>query len=207
MPILYNGGGCPVEFRNTVPQVINTPSQGTVNVVDTTATQTLTGKTLTSPTITSPTLSGITLSDIKVLAADATFTSTAALATLTGFSWSVSAGGVYVFDAMIPASMTINGGISLAFKYTTATLTAIQVTGYISTATDNAAAVSVQSTTTTDQTKFIDTKTAAYTYATLKGAIFVNAAGTIALQAAQNTSHSDTTTVKKGTYMSLIRVS
>lgn len=52
MPILREGGGCQVDFRNDRPQVVNTPSQATVNVVDTTATQTLTGKTLTSPTLT-----------------------------------------------------------------------------------------------------------------------------------------------------------
>ena len=56
MPILRDGGGCPVDFRNAVPQVVNTPNQATVNVVDTTATQTLTNKTLTSPTLTTPTI-------------------------------------------------------------------------------------------------------------------------------------------------------
>lgn len=51
MPILREGGGCPVDFRNDRPQVVNTPSQATVNVVDTTATQTLTNKSITSPTL------------------------------------------------------------------------------------------------------------------------------------------------------------
>lgn len=64
MPILREGGGCQVEFRNDQPQVITTPSQATVDVVDATATQTLTGKTLTSPTITNPTISGTTPVDV-----------------------------------------------------------------------------------------------------------------------------------------------
>jgi hypothetical protein len=52
MPILREGGGEPVDFRNDRPQVINTPAQATVNVVDTTAAQTLTNKTFTSPSVT-----------------------------------------------------------------------------------------------------------------------------------------------------------
>lgn len=51
MPILREGGGSPLDFRNDRPQVVNTPAQATVNVVDTTASQTLTNKTLTTPVI------------------------------------------------------------------------------------------------------------------------------------------------------------
>lgn len=171
-----------------------------------------TGSTITTPTITTPTITGGTQSttiegDLKVLAADLAMTSNATLATLTGFSWSVVAAGVYVFDVNLPATMTTNGGLAVAFKYTTATLTSIQVQTYAATAADNTTAVSTQSTTTTDQTKFFDSKTAAYTLVTLRGSFVVNVAGTVAVQVAQNTSHADTTTVLKGAFARLTRAS
>jgi len=63
MPILREGGGEPIDFRNPRPQVWNSPDQATVNVVDTTATQTLTNKTITSPTLTSPTITSPTITN------------------------------------------------------------------------------------------------------------------------------------------------
>lgn len=144
--------------------------------------------------------------NIAVLAANAAFTSNATAATLTGFSWTVVAGGTYVFEANLPATMTTNGGLTVNFKLTTATLTSIQYQSYASTATDNSTAVSTQGTTTTDATKMFDSKTAAYTLVALKGSFVVNAGGTFALQACQNTSHADTTTVLLGAYASVKRV-
>ena len=47
MPILREGGGSPIDFRTDRPVVAELPDQATLNIVDTTATQTLTGKTLT----------------------------------------------------------------------------------------------------------------------------------------------------------------
>lgn len=191
---------------------------GTIDaLVDLTSTQTLTNKTLTSPTITGASLTTTTLaagstvaqgtinSELKVLAASAAMTSNATLASLTGFSWTLIAGATYAFEVNLPATMTTNGGLSVAFKYTTATLTSIQVQTYAATASDNTTAVSTQSTTTTDQTKFFDSKTAAYTLVTLKGSFVVNAAGSVALQVAQNTSHSDTTTVLLGSFARITR--
>ena len=77
---------------------------------------------------------------------------------------------------------------------------------YISTATDNATAVSVQSTTVTDQTKFVDTKAAAYTYVRITGTLVVNAAGNLAVQCAQNAAHADTTTILAGSYADVSRI-
>jgi hypothetical protein len=51
MPILREGGGCPIDSRNDQPQTWTPPSQATIVPVDTTATQTLTNKTLENPTI------------------------------------------------------------------------------------------------------------------------------------------------------------
>lgn len=178
-----------------------------VEVVDVSSTQTLTNKTLTAPTISGATNTGNVAGDLKILAASVAMTSNSALASLTGFSWTVVAGGTYRLESVFPATMTTNGGLSIALKYTTTTLTSIQVQTYAATASDNTTAVSTQSTTTTDQTKFFDSKAAAYTIVRLDGTFVVNAGGTVAVQVAQNTSHVDTTTVLLGSYAVLTRAS
>ncbi len=186
------------------------------SLADTSTAQTLTNKTLTAPTITgSPTLTGATItgatvagninSDTKVLVATAT-TTTNVLASLTGFSWSLVAGATYKFDVELATTQTTNGGLTVAFKYTTATLTSIQLKTYQSTDTDNTTAISTNNTTTTDATKFIDNKTAAYTRSRLHGTLVVNAAGTVAIQVAQNTTNSDTTSILLGSYAEFQRV-
>lgn len=174
----------------------NSDGSNTRTVVTTDQAQTLTNKTIT----------GSVASDIKVLAAAAAITSSATLATLTGFSWTVVAGGTYMFEVNLPTTMTTNGGLSLAFKLTTATLTSIQYQTYAATASDNTTAVSTSGSTTTDATKIFDSKTAAYTGVTAKGTFVVGTGGTFAWQVAQNTSHSDTTTVALGAYARLNRV-
>lgn len=160
------------------------------------------------------TISGATLaadniwSDYKVLAATAVFDNTNTLANLTGFSWSLTAGKTYQFEIELYTTQTTVGGLSVAFKYTTLTLTSIQVYTYQSTATDNATAVSTQSTTTTDATKFVDNKTAAYTVTRIRGTLVVNAAGTLNVQAAQNTAATgaDVTDVLLGSWARFTRV-
>jgi hypothetical protein len=162
------------------------------------------GGTITSPIITSPTLSSITNLDKRVLAADATAASNATLASLTGFSWTLTAAGTYAFRIGGKVGMTTNGGLAMAFKYTTLTLTSIIVN-----ATQRTASVFAltQSTTTTDQTKFIDQKAVVYIHVELAGSLIVNAGGTLAVQFAQNTSHIDTTTVFKGFVGEFVRTS
>lgn len=174
-------------------------------LADTSTAQTLTNKTLTAPVITGSTQSAVVNSDDKVLAATVTYTTNVA-STLTGYSWSVVAGATYVFEVNVPVTMTTNGGLTLSFKLTTATLTSIQYQSYASTAADNSTAVSTQGTTTTDATKVFDSKTAAYTLVIVKGSMVVNAAGTFAWQAAQNTTNSDTTSVLLGGYAKMERV-
>jgi len=171
-----------------------------VQVIDASSTQTLTNKTLTSPTIT-----GATEGDFKVLAASATFTSNSVLTTLTGFSWTVVP-GTYQFEVNLVGTQTTNGGLSVALTLTTAVLTSIQAQTYQATATDNTTAVSTQSTTTVSATKYIDNKTAAYTNSKLWGTTVVGTGGTVAVQVAQNTSNSDTTTVLLGSYARFTRV-
>lgn len=182
-----------------------------VEIIDASTAQTLTNKTLTSPvlsgsgTITGQSFSANIESDTKVLAATAT-TTTNVLASLTGFSWSLVAGATYKFDVNLATTQTTNGGLTVAFKYTTATLTSIQLQTYQATAVDNATAISSQSTVTTDATKFIDNKTAAFTTSQLRGTLVVLAAGTVAIQVAQNTTNSDTTSILLGSYAKFERV-
>lgn len=191
---------------------------GTIKTLaDTSSTQTFTNKTLTAPTLTAPIITGAgsiaagtTIasainSDVKVLAASAAYTSNVTAATLTGFSWTVVAGGTYIFEVNLPATMTTNGGLTVNFKLTTATLTSIQYDTYAATASDNTTGVSTQGTTTTDATKVFDSATAAYTIVRIRGSMVVNAGGTFAWQACQNSSHANTTTVLLGSYAKLIR--
>lgn len=141
------------------------------------------GAVLTSPTITSP-----IYTDRHVLAASATFDANVTPATLTGFSLTAVAAATYEFDIELATTMTVNGGLALSFKLTTATLTSIRYNTYAATAVDNTTAVSTTGTTTTDATKMFDSKTAAYTRVRAFGSFVVNAGGTFAIQACQNTS-------------------
>lgn len=188
-----------------------------VQILDASSTQTLTNKTFTTPTITTPAITGGTLtgatesaniySDAKVLVAAATYDATVTPATLTGFSWTVVAGATYMFEVNLPTTMTTNGGLTINFKLTTATLTSIQYQSYAATAADNSTAVSTNGTTTTDATKVFDNKTAAYTHVNVKGTMVVNAGGTFAWQGCQNTSAAggDATIVAIGAYATLTR--
>lgn len=121
---------------------------------------------------------------------------------LTGFD--LVAGATYAFEIWLSGVSTTNCGIKLGFKYTTATLTSL-----LSIATGHAAAstATVQTTTATDQATLFGSNAAAWLGVRLTGQIVVNAAGTLALQAAQNAAHSDTTSIYAGSFMRLSRLS
>ncbi len=191
-----SAGGAPVDFYNT-------PSAAGVYVDGATG-QPVMG-TLTNAT-SAQFLAGS--ADVKRLAASITYDANVVAATITGFSWSVVASGQYIFEMYLPLTVTTVGGITVSFLLTTATLTSIEYHAYISTATDNTGAVSVRGTTTTSATKIIDTKTAAYTYAKVVGSMVVNAGGTFAWQACQNTSATggDVSIILLGAYAKMQRV-
>lgn len=179
-----------------------------VQILDASSSQTLTSKTLTSPAITGGTVSAATLSaniesDTKVLAASATFTSTTVLTSLTGLTATLVAGKTYQFEVDLRTTQTTNGGLGVAFKYTTATLTSIQ----LQSVQQSASAVAVaNNTTVTDQTLFVNNKTAAYINTVLSGTLVCLAGGTLDVQVAQNTSNSDTTTILLGSFARFTRV-
>lgn len=183
-------------------------TEANVRVVTTTGTQTLTNKTLTSPTITGPTISDATITGIasvQVKASTAAFdvdsgTTGTTLTNVTGLTGiSLVAGATYKFKVNCTAiTMTTNGGAKAAFKFTTATLTSLVARVRQSTDTDNTDAVSAAFTTATDQATWFAQNAVAYTSFSIEGVMVVNAAGTVAVQLAQNASHADNTTVAAG---------
>jgi hypothetical protein len=138
-----------------------------------------------------------------------TFTSNATLTNLTGLSWTVAASGVYYVRVIVPAlTQTTTGGSQMAFKLTTATLTQISLRVWQSTDTDNTGAISTSFTTTTDAATWFNQKAVAYTYVAAEGMLTVGTGGTIAIQAAQNTSAGGgDATIFAGTSAQVIRVS
>ncbi len=193
MPIAVLCGDDGVIFQ---PPGLNFPS-GTV----------VTGPTISGGTQTLTTQSGNINTDTKVLVAAATYTSNATPALVTGWAWTVVAGATYVFEVNMPTVMTTVGGLTFAFHLTTATLTSIQYQTYAATATDNSTAVSTTGTTTTNDTKLFDSKTAAYTGVRAYGSFVVNAGGTFSWYASQNTSAAggDATSLSIGAYARMIR--
>lgn len=178
---------------------------------------TLTGKTLSSPTITGATLTTSTLStgtlggdivhsEIKRCSAATAATSSTTLANVTGLTgFSLTAAGVYEFEIDLHTTMTINGGLNVALKFTTATLTSIQCESTAFAA--SSVAQGAQNTTTTDADLKFSSKAAAFLRVVVRGTLVVNAAGTVAVQMAQETSHADTTTVLVGSTARFTRLS
>lgn len=187
---IFNLSGAPV--NGTSGSFVGVAGPGSI-LLSTNGSHYINTNTKASPTWTSVGPSGATITspiftDRKVLAATATADANVVAATLTGFSWTVVASGIYQFELELPCTMTTVGGLTLSFKLTTATLTSIRYNTYQATAVDNTTAVSATGTTTTDATKVIDNKTAAYTMTRVTGSMVVNAGGTFAWQFCQNTS-------------------
>jgi hypothetical protein len=129
---------------------------------------------------------------------DFSVTSSTALTNVTGLSVSVAAGRTYMFEACLQVTDAAAGGVQAAIAGT-ATATAIQYTGY--TIADNAIkgkanatalATAVGSTTTTETSGIV---------VQIFGTITVNAAGTLTVQMAQNTSNATATIAKRGSYL------
>jgi hypothetical protein len=189
-----------------------TPVIGSGAYVTTGATQTLTAKSLTAPTITGivagvPDLTlalGTNLTKFCTTQFDAVTGTTGTTLTnivgLTGIA--LVASGVYQFQINISGVSTANSGIKLGFKYTTLTLTDMEAVGVGNTA----SAVATQHTTTATDQATLYAQTAAVIAVRIFGRVTVNAAGTLAVQAAQNAAHADTTSVYVGSSATFIRV-
>ena len=107
--------------------------------------------------------------------------------------------GTYEVDINIICTATTNSGIKAALKWGTASM--ITTTALAVVATSASAVASTTFTTSTDASAFVGA-TSAYVNVRVKGIIVVALAGTIQLQAAQNASHGDDTTVSVGSTMS-----
>lgn len=158
-------------------------------------------------TLTTPVINGAvtgTANQIKFCTTQHDATSDTTLGDIVGLTgFTLDAAGVYQFQADIAGTSTVNGGMKLGFKYTTATLTDLESTslGY------TASAVNVEHVTSTTDQASLYAETAAVIYVRIVGRITVNAAGTLALQFAQNASHADTSSVYVGSSLRLTKVS
>lgn len=144
------------------------------------------------------------LTQSKVCTTQLTVNSSTTLANITGLTgFALTASGVYQFEIDLSCISTANCGIKVAFKYTTATMTALDAVGQGFTA----SAVAVQHTTTTTDQASLFAQTAAVISVRIVGRITVNVAGTLSIQAAQNASHSDTTAVYTGSSARFTKIS
>lgn len=122
------------------------------------------------------------------------------LTAVTGMTVNVLAAGVYAFRVYIPGTGTANSGGKFAISGT-ATMTSINYTGQqFNDGTCN------DTTTTTTLGNEVGAATAAWNAAYIEGTCVVNAAGTMILQAAQNASHADATTVSVNASMVFTRI-
>lgn len=117
---------------------------------------------------------------------------------LTGFT--LTAAGVYRFDIFLNGVATANSGHKIGLALTTATLTSI-----------NAGALAMLAATMAYTQSTTSTALHGATTATLglriAGRLIVNAGGTMAVQAAQNAAHADTTSVYVGSWATFTRIS
>jgi len=129
-------------------------------------------------------------------------TSDTTLANLEGMVHYVTP-GTYEFFVSLQVTAGASGGTKVAFKYTDATLSALQSISEAKTA--SAVAVS-RVTSTTDQAS-LTAATAAHALVEIKGTMVVSASGTIQVQGAQNASNGTATNFFVGSYFELQRVS
>lgn len=129
-------------------------------------------------------------------------TSDTTLANLAGMVHYVTP-GTYKFHVHLQVTAGASGGTKVAFKYTDATLSALQS---ISQATTASAIAVTRVTSTTDQAS-LTAATAAHAFVEIKGTMVVSASGTIQVQGAQNASNATATNFFVGSYFELQRVS
>jgi hypothetical protein len=142
------------------------------------------------------------LTQVKYCTTQLDATTNTTLANVTGWTgFTLIAGGVYTVEINLSGTSGGSGGLKVAFKYTTATLTNLDVTAQGFTA----SAVAVQHITSTSDQASLFAQTAAVISVRIVGRITVNVAGTLAIQAAQNASNGTTSSVYIGSWARLIQ--
>lgn len=164
------------------------------------ATDTLVGK-ATIDTLTNKTLTDFIDSGDKVPSALMNIVSTTTLVSVPGLSVAVTAAGTYSFKAYLTGTSTTNGGLKVAIANSGTTTTSTYTGKQFNNGTTNAA------TTTSTMGNAVGAATTVYTDATIEGVVVIANAGNLTVQAAQNVSHADTTTVTVGSYFKVSRVS
>ena len=129
-------------------------------------------------------------------------TTSTTLTSITGMSQTVAV-GTYKFKVRLATVSTANTGFKCAFKLTTAVLSAIDAVG---TGLIAAGSATQHTTTTTDQTLLFDTAAGVEIGVLVEGIMVFSTAGSIAIQAAQHTSHADTTSVLANSYFEMTRI-
>lgn len=113
------------------------------------------------------------------------------------------AGGTYRFKIHLAGTATSNGGLKVGLKQNNGlTLTSIESTAKGFTA----SAVAVQHSTTATDAASLFASTTAVIECVIEGTLVVLTGGTLQLQAAQNASHSDTTSIYVGSHMEFTRI-
>jgi len=162
------------------------------------------GITFQSPVWDSPNITGVGRSETKFCTTQVDKTTSTALANITGLTgFTLTAAGVYKVDVTLFGTSTGNGGMKVAFKYTTATLTSLDL------AVQRLLAASMAFATVTDASDAAANvaSTTAILGVRMQGRIVVNAGGTMAIQFAQNASHADTSSIYVGSSATLTRIS
>lgn len=148
----------------------------------------------------SPTISDAIQNGNAICTATLTKTSDVTLANITGLSVNVTAAGKYNFRAHLTGTANASGGIKVAIGGT-ATATSISATAW------NWNGVTVNSVSTvTALATSVGAANAVYTDIIIEGSIVVNAAGTLTIQAAQNSSFATPTTVLVNSNFTVSRV-
>lgn len=121
------------------------------------------------------------------------------LANVTGMVTDTLPPGTYEVDINLITTATTNSGIKAALKQGTAGMvTSISLN--VTSTSASAVAQTTRFTTATDASTFVGA-TAAYLRVQVTGIVVLGLAGTLQLQAAQNASHADDTTVELGSVM------
>lgn len=126
-------------------------------------------------------------------------TSSTTLANVVGMVTDTLNPGTYSFRIVIPTVCTANNGSKFALKWGTASM--ITSAEYQAQAFTAAGVAITRGITATDATLLCDNASAVVIKVVIEGILVVAVAGTLQLQAAEHTSHSDTFSVFKNAFM------
>lgn len=154
----------------------------------------------TSGTLTTTT--GIGSTQCAIITAQTDVTSSTTLTAITGLAISLLAGATYAIQAYIPVTATATPGAKFSFDTSdTLTATSISYAGTLYNSTTPAA-----SSVTTTLGNAVASVAGAGTYCILDGTIVVNAAGTLVVKIAQNTSNGTATSALVNGYLRVTRI-